>query len=519
MSRVRAPEFPQDRPWLNTAHPLTLRSLRGRFVLLDFWTYGCINCLHISPTLKYLEQKYRASLTVIGIHSAKFTNEQELDSIRQAILRYDIAHPVLVDSDFEVWQQYAVRAWPTLVIIDPAGYVRHSLTGEVSRDRLEALLDELLQNSQTQETLQLKELSFSLEKQQQSLSSPFAFPGKVLVGQVDSEVWLFVADSGHHRLVMTTLAGEVRHVIGTGEPGLVDGTFSEAQFFAPQGMSLDSSQPILYVADTENHALRRVDLKQQRVETIAGTGIQNRLIRPQQGLALETPLNSPWDLVLVGDRLFIAMAGSHQIWAMHLPTGFIQTYAGTGAEAGVDGEPTQAAFAQSSGITTDGQELYVADSEISSIRAVGLGANYQVRTVCGSGQLFDFGDVDGIGEEVRLQHCLGITYAQGNLWVADTYNHKIKQVDLSTQLCQTRLGYGKSGHHDGQGITSAFAEPSGLSVWDNCLYVADTNNHAIRCITLDTLTVTTLAFPGLCTPTLCFPEFTASSQMPNQIPN
>ncbi|HEY9751240.1 MAG TPA: thioredoxin-like domain-containing protein [Allocoleopsis sp.] len=505
MSRVRAPELPQDRPWLNTAHPLTLRSLRGRLVLLDFWTYGCINCLHVLPTLKYLEQKYKDSLTVIGIHAAKFANEQELDSIRQAILRYDIEHPVLVDHEFEVWQQYAVRAWPTLVLIDPAGYVRHSLTGEVSRDRMEALIDELLQNPHTQATLQPQALSFTLEKQQQPLISPLAFPGKVLVGQVGSEALLFVADSGHHRLIVASLAGEGRHVIGTGAPGLVDGDFSTAQFFAPQGMALDAEQQILYVADTENHALRRVDLRNQRVDTIAGTGMQNRQIRPQQGSALEMLLNSPWDLVLVGDRLFVAMAGSHQIWVMYLSTGWIQTYAGSGAEAGVDGEPAQAAFAQPSGITTNGQVLYVADSEISSIRAVGLEANYQVKTVCGSGQLFGFGDVEGVGEEVRLQHCLGITYARGTLWVADTYNHKIKWIDLTTRCCQTLCGNGQSGQQDGPGADSTFSEPSGLSLWDNCLYIADTNNHAIRRIALDTLTVTTLTFPGLCTPTLCFP--------------
>lgn len=506
MSRVRTPELPQDRPWLNTAHPLTLRSLRGRLVLLDFWTYGCINCLHVLPTLKHLEQKYKDSLTVIGIHSAKFTHEQALNSIRQAILRYDIAHPVLVDHEFEVWQQYAVRAWPTLVMIDPAGYVRHSLTGEVSRDRLETLIDELLATSQTQTTSQLPALSFTLEKQQQPLMSPLAFPGKVLAGQVGSEVWLFVADSGHHRLVVALLTGEVQHVIGTGEPGLVDGDFASAQFCAPQGMALDAKQQILYVADTENHALRRIDLKRQRVETIAGTGSQNRQIRPQQGSALETSLNSPWDLVLVGDRLFIAMAGPHQIWVMHLSTGWLQTYAGSGAEAGVDGEPAQAAFAQPSGITTDGQALYVADSEISSIRAVGLGINYQVSTLCGSGQLFGFGDVDGLGEAVRLQHCLGVTYDCQSLWIADTYNHKIKQIDLETRCCQTHYGTGQSGHQDGLGTNSTFAEPSGLTIWGKNLYVADTNNHAIRHINLDTSTVTTLTFPGLCAPTLCFPD-------------
>lgn len=118
MLRVRAPELPQNQPWLNTDYPLSIKRLKGRVVILDFWTYCCINCLHVLPELKYLEQKYKDSLTVIGVHSAKFDNEKETENIRQAILRYDIEHPVLVDNGFKVWQQYAVRAWLTLMVIN-----------------------------------------------------------------------------------------------------------------------------------------------------------------------------------------------------------------------------------------------------------------------------------------------------------------------------------------------------------------------------------------------------------------
>jgi hypothetical protein len=263
----------------------------------------------------------------------------------------------------------------------------------------------------------------------------------------------------------------------------------------------------LYVADTENHALRRVDLKNQVVETIAGTGKQSRNIRPHGGHALETALNSPWDLEQVGDRLFIAMAGPHQIWEMELKTGMVKTYAGTGAEACVDGPLTESAFAQPSGIITDGQELYIADSEISSIRGVGI-VKPQVRTVCGSGQLFGFGDVDGTGTEVRLQHCLGVEYAQDKLWVADTYNHKIKLVNPRDGSCKTVLG-GAAGLQDGQGTNSRFFEPSGLSAVGAYLLIADTNNHAIRRVELDTLSVETLQFPGLCAPDVCSPPDTS----------
>ncbi|MBW4628651.1 MAG: redoxin domain-containing protein [Brasilonema octagenarum HA4186-MV1] len=500
--RVRAPELPQNYPWLNVDKPLSLRELRGRVVILDFWTYCCINCLHILPTLKYLEQKYKDRLTVIGVHSAKFDNEKETENIRQAILRYDIEHPVLVDSGFRVWQEYAVRAWPTLMIIDPQGYVISYVSGEGDRKVLDELIQKLVSQHQEKGTINFQELNLTLEKQREPLITPLAFPGKVLATQAG----LFIADSGHHRIVMSSFDGEIIHLIGTGQSGLTDGSFGEAQFFAPQGMVFDQQNQILYVADTENHALRRVDLKNKVVETIAGTGEQSRNIRPHSGSARKTALNSPWDLQLCENSLYIAMAGSHQIWEMDLETSMVKTYAGTGAEACVDGALTESTFAQPSGITTDGQELYIADSEVSSIRGVGLVEPRQVRTVCGSGDLFGFGDVDGQGFDVRLQHCLGVEYAENQLWVADTYNHKIKLVNPHTGYCQTVLGDGSTGLQDGQGKNTRFSEPSGLSVMGSDLFIADTNNHVIRRVDLDTLTVTTLKFPNLCAPDVCVPH-------------
>lgn len=505
MPRVRAPELPQNQVWLNTDQPLYLQQLKGRVVILDFWTYCCINCLHILPDLKYLEQKYKAVLTVIGVHSAKFDNEKEIENIRQAILRYDIEHPVLVDSDFRVWQQYAVRAWPTLVVINPAGYVIGCVSGEGKRDVLEQLIEQVIREHQDKGTINFQELSI-VEKQRTPLVTPLAFPGKVLA-TTDN---LFVADSGHHRIVVSTLDGEIKYLIGTGGKGLIDGSFTKAQFAAPQGMAFDQENQLLYVADTENHALRRIDLKNQIVQVIAGTGKQSHNMRPHGGNGLATALNSPWDLEKVGSSLFIAMAGSHQIWEMQLETGIVKTYAGTGAEAGVDGLLTECTFAQPSGITTDGQELYVADSEISSVRGVGI-VEPQVRTVCGSGDLFGFGDVDGIGAEVRMQHCLGVEYAQDKLWVADSYNHKIKLIDPRDGNCKNILG-GSAGLQDGQGINTRFSEPSGLSALGSYLYIADTNNHVIRRVDLNTLTVTTLRFTGLCAPDVCIsPKFSAAS--------
>ncbi len=520
--RVRAPELPQNYPWLNTEKPLLLKGLRGRIVILDFWSYCCINCLHVLPDLKYLEQKYKDSLTIIGVHSAKFDNEKDTENIRQAILRYDIEHPVLVDSDFRVWHEYAVRAYPTFMVIDPDGYVVDYFSGEGKRDILDELIGKLIQQYQEKGNVNFQEISLILEKQRQPLITPLAFPGKVLA----TNAGLFVADSGHHRIVGSEGSrewgvgsrgeggvgsrgeggeGEVIYVIGSGKSGFKDGDFESAQFFTPQGMTFDEVNQVLYVADTGNHALRRVDLKRRVVETIAGTGIQSRNIRPHCGNnALETALNSPWDLVKVGDYLYIAIAGSHQIWKMDLARGTIGTFAGIGAEGCFDGELFESVFAQPSGIISDGEELYIADSESSTIRSVGLGESARVRTICGSGDLYGFGDKDGIGD-VRLQHCLGVEYSQNHLWVADTYNHKIKLVNLQTGSCQTVLGDGNAGLHNGKGKNARFFEPSGLSVFGTKLYVADTNNHAIRYVNLNTFEVTTLKLPGLCAPNICFP--------------
>lgn len=229
--RVRAPELPQNYSWLNTDKPLSLKQLKGRVVILDFWTYCCINCLHILPDLKYLEQKYQDSLTIIGVHSGKFDNEKETENIRQAILRYDIEHPVIVDSGFRVWEEYAVRAWPTLMIIDPEGYVVGSVSGEGKRNIVEELIQRLIQQHRDKGTINFQELSLTLEKQRQPLITPLAFPGKVLA----TEAGLFIADSGHHRLVMSSFDGEILHLIGTGKSGLTDGAFDEAQFFCTAG--------------------------------------------------------------------------------------------------------------------------------------------------------------------------------------------------------------------------------------------------------------------------------------------
>ena len=489
--RVRAPEITGGRGWLNTDKPLSLAALKGKIVLLDFWTYGCINCMHIIPDLKKLEAKYANQLVVIGVHSAKFQNERETENIRRIILRYEIEHPVYNDSEYAVWQSYGVRAWPTQVLIDPAGYVIGGVSGEGNYDVIDQAITKTIEEFRKKGELNEQPLKLVLERAKVG-ELPLAFPGKILADASTDR--LFIADSNHNRIVITKLDGTLVDTIGTGETGAADGAFDKATFYRPQGLALAGDN--LYVADTENHLIRRVDLKSRTVETIAGTGQQSREYF-KTGPARTVALSSPWDLQLVGRVLYIAMAGPHQIWMLDLDKNEVSTFAGSGREARLDGPLDKAGFAQPSGIATDGKTLYVADSESNIIRAIDI-AGRSVKTLVG-GDLFEFGDIDGTGDEVRLQHPLGLIANGDKLLIADTYNHKIKELDPKQEKVTSLFGTGKPGQSDG--ASPSFYEPGGLALANGNLYVADTNNHAIRVIDLKTKRATTLRINGLAPPT------------------
>ena len=484
---IRAPEFPEGLTWLNTDKPLSLRQLRGKFVLLDFWTYCCINCLHIIPDLKKLEEKYADELVVIGVHSAKFPNEGEEENIRQAILRYGITHPVVNDREFIVWRQYAARAWPSLYLIDPEGYLVGYKTGEGVFEPFDRELQRLIPTYEARGTLDRRPLTFVLETNQ-AQDHVLAFPGKVFADPTTQR--LFISDTNHHRIVIADVTGQILETIGSGEPGLKDGSYETAQFRQPQGLWYDASTQTLYVADTENHALRRIDLAAGKVHTLAGTGEQARWGIRTAGPG--EPLNSPWDILLHDHHLYVAMAGSHQLWVFHPESGEGEVFAGSGYENLVDGPRHEAQLAQPSGLATDGTYLYFADSETSAIRRVPLLPHEgKVETLIGKG-LFDFGDREGPAKKALLQHPLGVAYTDGEVFIADTYNHKIKALTLSTQQVTTRAGTGKPGFKDGVGAKAQLYEPGGLSVIGDKLYIADTNNHAIRILDRATGSLQTL---------------------------
>lgn len=522
--RVDVPDFPPGVEWINTSKPVQLSDLRGKFVILDFWTYCCINCMHVLPELKKLEQAYPQELVVIGVHSAKFDAEKVSQNIRSAVQRHGIAHPVVNDHKHEIWQTFGVRSWPTLLLIDPEGKAVYGRSGETTFEALDEVLRGALPYYRKKGLINPAPLE--LLSTTPGTGEPLSYPGKILADEDSSR--LFIADSNHHRIVVTGLDGKLLYVIGSGAPGTTDGAGTVAQFNHPQGMALVGDR--LYVADTENHLLRQIDLRTKEVATVAGTGVQGRDAwgnNPQAGTAddrratpwltlpLKTAINSPWDLLAHDGHLYIAMAGPHQIWRMDLAATSLGPYAGNGREDIVDGRrlPTEpyalgaSSFAQPSGLTADDQWMYVADSEGSSVRAVAFDPNEPVRTVVGTAsrpnfeRLFAFGDRDGPPDQALFQHLLGLAYHDGMLFVADTYNDKVKRIRLeSGEVSTVALTESSPQVIPSPQDTHLFDEPAGISYADGRLFVADTNRHRVRVIDLALGTVNTLEIPGLVAP-------------------
>ena len=478
---IAAPDVDGATEWFNVAAPISLAQLRGKVVLLDFWTYGCVNCMHVLRDLKVLEERFPDELVVIGVHSPKFPNERSSDNLKRVLVRYEIEHPVANDANHLIWRRYGAQAWPTRVIIDPAGNLVGTAMGEGNLEGFVSAIRTVIRVFDERQQIDRAPLPLDLERARHA-DRPLLYPGKLLA---DAGGRLLIADSNHNRIVVTTLTGALIETIGSGFQGDTDGIFQQARFNRPQGLALDTSSggDVLYVADTGNDQVRAIDFQVRAVHTLD-----------------VAHLKSPWDLALKTGILIVAMAGPHQVWVIDLLNDQAYPYAGTGEEARRDGRVNEAAFAQPSGLALDQDTLYVADAESNTIRVVSLPPRNEVTTIAG-GDLFEFGDQDGTGDVVRLQHPLGVAAHGGKVFIADTYNHKIKVLDPPSGKVSTFAGTGAPGHVDGPGTLAQFHEPGGISIARDILYVADTNNHAIRAIDLATAVVTTLPIQGLAPPT------------------
>ena len=421
--------------------------------------------------MRELESKYPRELVVIGVQSGKYHAERVTGRIRDASIRLDAIHPVLNDRQFRTWRSYAVSAWPTLVVIDPSGYVVGTHAGEFTSAAIMPFIDGLIESARTRGTLNSEPVHFAADDPTILPSGTLRYPGKIAI---DGKR-VAVADSGNHRVIVATLGNDstsavVEMVAGIGRPGFSNGT--QGQLNSPQGMFF--SGDTLYIADTENHAVRAFDLATKELRTVAGTGSQLRTRADRQAGAM----SSPWDVTLAGNQLFVAMAGTHQIWSVDIATGQSRVHSGTGGEDIRDGDNDGALLAQPMGITASENRVYFADAESSAIRWSDVAEDGQVGTIVGTG-LFDFGDVDGNGDDVRLQHAQGVAFREdGKLLVADSYNDCIKIIDTQSRSSTTWM--------------RGFNEPAGIACNESHAYVADTNAHRIVVIDLDSGEMTEL---------------------------
>lgn len=451
--------LPAGAPWFNVSRPLTPADLQGRVVLLDFFTPGCINCVHMLPEMAKLQHEFGTRLLIIGVDSPKFTASRDSANIRGFIRRYAITHPILIDTGMTLWNHYGVEAWPTLVLLGPHGNVVRSFIGEGHYDSIRRTVLTTLSRAGQAHAL----VTTPLPLQPLAIDPDGLLqPGKVAV---DAR-YVAVSDTGHNRVILLDRAGKLLRVIGSGVAGARDGAAGVAQFRGPEGLAFVG--PALYVADTGNSLIRRVDLASGAVSTVAG---DVRRVFGGGGMrpARSVGLNSPWGLEAVGDTLFIAMAGDHQVWVMNLATDRIGPYAGNGLEGIDDGPRGMASFAQSSGLAYHDGTLYVADPEASAVRAIDLKSG-DVRTLVGKG-LFDFGLRNGPADRALLQHDQGLAWLDGRLYIADTFNNAVRVLDRSTMQVRT--------------LATGLRQPGGLAALDaHDLLVADT--EADRVVRIDT---------------------------------
>ncbi len=459
--RRTAPDFPADLEWVNTGNPPRIAELRGRVIVLWFWTYDSVNCWNLVPDLRLLAERYHDGVTVIGVHCPKYPRQRAGESVLAAVNRLGLRHAVAHDCGFRLWRDYAIEAWPSVAVVDAEGRLAAVFAGEGRRDEIDACIAALLDEAALHD-LRVFESTPPALRPEPRLA--LAFPGKVLA----DEKFLYVADSGHHRVLECRHDGRVMRVFGSGNAGYGDGASAMACFEDPQGLARHGNA--LYVADRGSHAVRRIDLESGMVSTVLGTGRPGRS-RPDGVDALTCALNSPLDLAVIGDDVYVAVAGQNQIWRLDLATGLVSMLVGNGDLGLADGTGDAAKLAQPCGLAVAGRDLVVADSEASAVRIVHVDDG-RIETLLGLG-LYEFGDATGNREQARLQHPLAVAAdKRGTIYIADSYNDSIKLLRRKTgEVRRMRMQY-------------RLQEVQGLCLAGNLLWIANTNLHEIACVNL-----------------------------------
>jgi thiol-disulfide isomerase/thioredoxin len=470
-TRSRTPEFPAGLVWFNVDAPVRLTEQLGRVVLLNFCAFSSMACRQIQADLDYLGNKYRKDLVILGVHSPRYPGEVGAVHLRQSISKHRVAYPVLHDPELKLWHSFGIKSRPTQVLIDRDGYIVGALSGVGKLDRLEQVIR---YQCGKRSRIPPRPVSSLRTGRVSAASSVLSFPGRLVI----SANRLFIADSGHNRILVTSRSGVVLRQYGSASEGFLDGNGESAAFNNPQGMVLVDE--FLYVADTGNHAVRRIHIRTDDVDTIAGNGRVGTASPGMPAVPVSCSLNFPLDLAMKDGVLYIAMGGANQIWRLSLVANRIEVFSGNGEAGLIDGPPGRAAFAQPSGLTVLGQQLYVVDADAGAVRAVDL-VTGAVTTLVGS-RLFGFGNRDGTSAAALLQYPQDIKVDPLHriLWVADTYNNKIRRIGLDTRFVSSPV------------VDHGLNEPGGLAFQGDTLYIANTNAHEILCINPDDGHATTL---------------------------
>ena len=455
--RIKAPEFPDSTEWLNTDEPVRLENYRGKVILLDFWSYCHTNCLQSQADLQYLEKKYSDGLVVVGIHSPKFAHERETASINKAITRQRVQHPVINDAKYDLWKRFRIKSWPSLIVIDTDGYILGVLSGPGRRQQIDGLIHKQLTYADLKNTRD--RTPFTLTEHPDSLQT-LNYPGRVLA----EDDRLYISDSGHHRVLECTQEGKILRCFGTKRKGFLDGALEDASFNNPQGLA--KLGDYLYVADSGNHAIRRIQLQNGEVQTVIGDGRQGFVTNQDYADPSIAQLNYPWGLHVHDGSLYISMAGSHQLWRWNLSMNQLSPFTGNGQEGMHDGVANTTMFAQPSGISSADDKLFVADASSSSIRSISM-PDVGVSTLVGQG-LHDYGNQDGPARMAKLQHPMDLAYDRKRdlIWICDTYNNKLKYFRMAARDVKSL---------DLVGLD----EPEGMSLDGDFLWVVNTNQHKI----------------------------------------
>ncbi|WP_251860564.1 thioredoxin-like domain-containing protein [Clostridium sp. Marseille-Q2269] len=457
-AKVHAPNFPITTEWLGTKRT-NLDKLKNRVILLDFWTFCCINCIHVIEDLEYLERKYGNKLQVIGVHSPKFKYEKNSKAVLNAMKKYGINHPVVNDKNKTIWDNYTVNSWPTFVLIDPEGYAFAMVSGEGNRELLDEIINDTIQYFD--DKINWSDKNIVVENKCEG--EGYIYPSKI---SINESGLIAFSEKGKNRIIILDEKLDEIKIIGNSKYGLKDGNFKEAEFKAPEGIRFIKNK--IYVADTENHTIRECDLEKEMVKTIAGNG-EKEYSPMARGDALNVSLNSPWDLEIVEEYIYIAMAGNHQIWKYNMKDNSIESHIGTGGENIRDGSFDKCLLAQTSALSYDGKNrLYFIDSETSSIRYADL-EEHKVHTLIGKG-LFYFGNKIGNFENTMLQHPLDLKYKNNILYIADTYNNRIIKVDIINEKVEI--------------IKKGLNEPNGIDIYVDDIYLCDTNGGKIEKISI-----------------------------------